>query len=241
MKCAKKLSDYVDRVYVSNIKRKTAEVQALQAQINPHYMFNTLESIRMVALINKDHESAHMINILGNMFRWNMRMKELVVDILDELDYIQSYIELQKIRYENGFHITFNIEDGIRNYAVPKLILQPIIENALYHGGIHHNKVLEINISIQIKQDICFIITDNAKGIHKDELERIRNDIQYEHANNNLYGIGLKNVHQRITLLFGDIYGLQIESTLGKGTKVMVKIPKMSREEMTRFVQSNDC
>lgn len=231
-----KLSEYVDTVFVSNIKRKTAEIQALQAQINPHYMFNTLESIRITALINKDYEAANMITILGNMFRWNMRMKDLVVNIQDEIDYIQSYIELQKIRYENGFLIIWDIDEDIMEYAVPKQILQPIIENALYHGNTS-NEVLEIVISVKsIDKDIQFKINDNGNGIKKEMLEHIRKGINSKEIIDNVYSIGLKNVAQRIKLLFGEEYGLEIDSTIGKGTEVIIKIPKLSKEEMDKSV-----
>lgn len=236
----KKLSDYVDKVYISDIKRKTAEIQVLQAQINPHYMFNTLESIRMVALINKDQETANMISILGNMFRWNMRMRELVVTIQDELDYLKSYIELQKIRYENGFYVTWNIDNVINNYAVPKLILQPILENSFYHGGINGNKILNININGRVNESIYFEIVDDGNGMKEELLENTKSGILSNDVNENLYCIGLKNIHQRLTLLFGIEYGLQIDSVFGEGTTIVIKIPKLTKEEMNDLVQSND-
>ena len=131
--CAK-LAEYIQNVYIFEIKTKTAELNALQAQIDPHFLFNTLESIRMTALINKDAQTAKMIHILGDMFRWNIKAKGIVVNLKEEIDYVRSYIELQKLRYNNAFDVAFRLESNLLNLGVLKLTLQPIVENAIQHG-----------------------------------------------------------------------------------------------------------
>lgn len=234
-KMGDRLADYVEKVYVSDIRRKTAEVQALQHQINPHYMFNTLESIRMVAMMNKDQEASEMISILGHMFRWNMRVKDMVISISDEFDYVKSYLELQKIRYDDSFQVHWHVDMKDVSYGTPKLILQPMIENALYHG---RRDDMSIDISLDVSDDVVITIKDNGRGMDEKTLSSIVNGLTKE--KNDEYSIGLSNVHQRIRLIFGLDYGLSIDSQKSVGTTVKVKIPKLSVEEMKSIVQSND-
>lgn len=235
----RKLDEYIKSVYISEIKlksselkSKTAELKALQSQINPHFMFNTLESIRVMAKANRDSQTARMIHILGNMFRWNIRMKELIVSVADEEEYIRSYIELLLIRYENCFQVILEMEKEILSFGIPKLVIQPILENAIYHG-IAGRQGGKITISGYRNMNCTIIeIQDNGMGMETNRLEEVLISLNKVALDTDLYNIGLKNVHQRLRLMFGEPYGLEIMSEPNCGTIVKLVLPALMKEEM---------
>ncbi len=238
----KKMENYITKVYLSEIKVKTAQLKVLQAQINPHFMFNTLEAIRVTALINKDKQTAKMVHILGNMFRWNINMKDMIIEFSDEIEYINSYIELQKIRYSYSFDVNINISEDILRMGIPKFILQPIVENAIYHGLSGNVKDKQITINGKTSRQTTVIeVIDNGEGIDTERLGQVSENISSIQKDDDLYNIGLRNVHQRIIMLFGDSYGLAISSEVNKGTKTTIEIPALSKKEMDGYVQSNYC
>lgn len=222
------LDAYVENVYVSDLKRKNAEIQVLQSQINPHYVLNTLESIRMVAQMQQPEMAAQMISLFGNMFRWNMKMNELHVPLEEELDYIGSYIELQKLRFGDDIHFETHRDDVEEGITVPKLILQPLIENAIYHGGISARRVLgiELNLTTTTPDAVTIEVKDNGYGIDEERLAQVVASLAVTNEGDNQYAIGLRNVHQRLQLLYGEGYGLSIDSRDGEGTSVTIRLPK---------------
>lgn len=236
--CAK-LEEYIKNVYVFEIKTKTAELRALQAQIDPHFLFNTLESIRATAQINNDTQTAKMIHLLGNMFRWNIRTRGMFVDLKDEIDYVRSYIELQKLRYDNAFDVAINIESAAHRLGVPKLTLQPIVENAIQHGMGEMLSGGRIVIEGMISEGRLLLrVCDNGKGMDAAKIGEVAASLTENQGED--VSIGLSNVHQRICILFGNDYGVKISSRLGKGTEIELSLPVMSKEEMERYVQGTD-
>ena len=236
--CAK-LSEYIKNVYVFEIKTKTAELRALQAQIDPHFLFNTLESIRFTAQMNKDVQTAKMIHLLGNMFRWNIKMKGIIVDLKEEMDYVRSYIELQKLRYDNAFEVVMNIESSAMKLGVLKLTLQPLVENALQHGLGQCLSGGRILIEGMIQEDkLTLRVSDNGKGMDEDKVNEITANLNVNFDKDPSGSIGLNNVHQRNCILFGKGHGLTIFSKLGQGTEIELTLPVMTKEEMERYVQS---
>ena len=239
--CAK-LEEYIKNVYVFEIKTKTAELQALQAQIDPHFLFNTLESIRTTAQLNKDVQTAKMIHLLGNMFRWNIKMKGIIVDLKEEIDYVRSYIDLQKLRYDNAFNVTINIHSNALRLGVLKLTLQPIVENALQHGMGEKLDGGFIMIEGMVSgEKLTLRVTDNGKGMDEAKVAEVTASLTRNQVEDPSCSIGLSNVHQRISILFGDGYGLKIFSRLGEGTQIELTLPVMSKEEMERYVQGLAC
>ncbi|MEA4929763.1 MAG: sensor histidine kinase [Candidatus Limiplasma sp.] len=235
--CAK-LAAYIQNVYVFEIRTKTAELNALQAQIDPHFLFNTLESIRMTAQINKDTQTAKMIHILGNMFRWNIKVKSIIVDLKEEIEYVRSYIELQKLRYNNAFDVTFDLSSQILKLGVLKLTLQPIVENAIQHGLDEGTGGGHITIAGSIRENrLVLSVTDNGKGMDEEKVKAITATLTRSYDVEPTSSIGLSNVHQRNSILFGEGYGIRIFSSIGNGTRVELTLPVMSREEMERYVQ----
>jgi two-component system sensor histidine kinase YesM len=236
----RKLDEYIRIAYISHLKMKTSELTALQAQINPHFMFNTLESIRLTALTNNDAKTAKMVHILGNLFRWNIRTKEMIISVTDELEYLLSYVELQKIRYADRFRLMLMVDPGVRRLGIPKLLLQPLVENAIHHGI--SGRPGGETILIEGRRDgntVNIAVEDHGAGIPHDKLAELRRaiDIENDVGDEDLYNIGLRNVHQRIRLLFGEPFGLELTSTVEEITIVTLVIPALGPEEMKNYVQ----
>ena len=230
------LNTYVQLAYSSELQRKDAEMKALQAQINPHFLFNTLESIKSHAMEKNDMETADMICLLGNLFRWSSQFDQKTVYLEDEMDYCKSYLELMNYRYQGAFDVNFTIPEELLDYGVPKLILQPIIENTIKHGFKEKTGKRIVGIIAKQKQQVLEItVYDNGEGISRENLSEIQTKLKsgrvYEQDS-----IGIYNVNYRIQLLFGDAYGVKIESNEHIGTAVKLRMPAMPKKEMERCV-----
>lgn len=220
------LNDYINKVYSSKLKQKEAELANLQAQINPHFLYNTLEAIRMKSLAEGGKTSAKMIVQLAQLFRYSLKTGELVA-VDNELNHAKQYIELYEIRFQNYLKTKFSVEPNLLNYYVPPFILQPLIENFLIHGFKRDEGENVLTISIFEQNEQLWIeILDNGKGIEKDKLAEIKKRL--DHMEGSSESIGLGNVHQRIRLKYGEAFGVDIESTIGVGTKVRIVLPLLS-------------
>jgi sensor histidine kinase YesM len=233
-----KLNDYIVKVYHSEIKLKNAEVNALQTQINPHFLYNTLESIKAEALVNNDVTTAQMISQLGNLFRWSSKIDDKIVSLEDELDYINTYLELQQFRFHNNLKVDILVADDLLDYGVPKLILQPIIENTIKHGLSLGEQQGFIQITAEEKpgRTLEIMINDNGKGMTEEGLTKIHKKLKKEISQEAFGSIGMQNVHQRLRLMFGAEYGLSITSIEGQGTTVKLILPAMLKKEMEENV-----
>ena len=237
-----RLDKHIQTAYVYELKSKTAELKALQAQINPHFLFNTLESIRVNALMNGDGQTAKMIHLLGNLFRWNIKSRGMIVALHEEIDYAGAFVELQKIRYADAFDVTQDVPQRLMDYGVPKFILQPLVENAIKHGqkGVSSGGIIAIRAFEAPEGRLNIAVEDNGHGMDADTVRRITGQLdEPEKETSDEYSIGLSNVHQRIRILFGAPYGLTIESEPGVKTVVSIVMPARSKEELEAYVQSN--
>ncbi|MFH5182350.1 sensor histidine kinase [Paenibacillus sp. TAB 01] len=221
------------RLYEAELSKKQAEFSALQSQINPHFLYNTLNCISSIGLEYGSKEIAQMTSSMSKIFRYSIEKSELVL-ISDEVQCIKAYLNIISIRYENKFSLEVKVDDKLLGMKTPKMILQPIVENSVYHGLESMDAGGRLCVSGRIDEngDICFQVTDTGKGIGQEELERIKANLHMEYserAKTSLEGknIGLSNINNRIKLLFGEGYGVEIESQLGRGTTVMVKIPSI--------------
>lgn len=219
------------RLYESELSKKQAEFSALQSQINPHFLYNTLNCISSIGLEYGSKEIAQITSSMSKIFRYSIKKDELVL-INEEIQCIKAYMNIISIRYENKFLMELNVDLKLLEMNTPKMILQPIVENSVYHGleSMDEGGHLRVSGHIDANGDVCFQVSDSGKGIPKDELERIKAKLGMEYserAKNSLDGksIGLSNIHNRIKLLFGEGYGVEIESQIGRGTTVLVKIP----------------
>ncbi|MEK3917893.1 sensor histidine kinase [Paenibacillus sp. FSL H7-0331] len=228
----------IEDVYIAEIKQRQAKFIALQNQINPHMLYNTLESIRMKALMKDDEETASMIKILARMFRLALGKEGRHHSVKHELDYTINYLELQNIRFDNMFRLDIRIPDEILNCTIIPLIFQPIVENSINHGFEDYSRPMNIDIEGVWTEDgeILIRITDDGGGI---SLEKQKELIAVlEDAQSDKYkleetdapernGLGLKNIAERIKLHYGDRYYVTIRPAVDRGTTVEFLIPKL--------------
>ena len=219
---------YIQDLVVKNLelKRKEAELQALQSQINPHFLFNTVESIRMNVLKNGDVETSEILQSFGKLLRKSIEWKSHSISLAKEMELVESYVKIQKFRYRNRFNYEINISSELSKTIIPKFIIQPIVENAINHGleMKKKNGVLSI-YACRISDNLKIVIRDNGMGIKAERLRELNDLINDAENSNTSSSIGLRNVNQRIKLLYGNNYGLAFSSKLGKGTKVEILLP----------------
>lgn len=221
------------RLYESELSQKQAEFAALQSQINPHFLYNTLNCISSIGLEYGSREIAQIASCMSKIFRYSIRKDDLV-RIREELDCIQAYMNIIAIRYENKFIIEIDVDEGLLEMQTPKMILQPIVENAVYHGleRMDQGGRLQVTGSIDAHGDVCFQITDTGRGMDPEHLASLQAKLGMASPEPAPDGqpatsIGLSNIHNRLRLLFGDGYGIAIQSQFGHGTTVTVRIPKL--------------
>lgn len=233
-----KLDLHIDLVYKAKLAQKNAELNALQMQINPHFLYNTLESIKARALEENDEITAEMIVLLSDLFRWSARTKDKIVSLEEEMDYINTYLKLQSYRYRESLEIDFQIPEECLELAIPKLILQPIVENVIHHAFGEKKTSGIVGATVKIKENNRLEITiyDNGEGMSPERLQEIRERLDCASSQDEFESIGIQNVHYRLTLLFGGDYGLTIASIENSGTAVKVSIPAMTLEEMSEIV-----
>lgn len=228
----------ITEVYQSGLLRKEAELKALQAQINPHFLYNTLDSIYWTARQENALQSAELVSALAKLFRLGLNKGNELTTIEREVAHLQSYLTLQKKRYSQEPRITVTVDPKLYPFSTLKVILQPLVENALYHGldELDHPGVITVT-GCENGEDVLFEVCDNGVGM--DEATRSTLFI----ANpDNLGGYGLKNVEQRIKLYFGPAYGLTVESAPGQGTRVRILIPKYRESTGGKdIVQDDHC
>ena len=221
----------------AQIFNKQTELTALQSQINPHFLYNTLECIRGQALMADNLEIARMVEALGAFFRYSISRKGNLVTLKDELDNIDNYMLIQRYRFGNRFSMEVIIDEEDEeayNCLIPRLIIQPIVENAIFHGLEERLEGGRVTIEVIVTEKTLIItVSDNGKGISREQLNKLNAKIRSrdtnpedgEAGNQRNTGIALPNIHKRIQLLFGEEYGVDIYSTPGQGTDVEVTIP----------------
>lgn len=203
---------------------KDAEYKALQAQINPHFVYNTLNTIRWMAIIQKVDNIKRMVDALGRLLRNSTSKMEQIITLDEEINNLKDYIYIQKIAYNNKFEVEWKIDEALLQYRCIKFILQPIVENAIFHG-IEPKEYFGI-ISITIKRssdNIIFLISDDGVGISQSDINMML--MSDDESKKRFSGIGISNVNQRIKMTYGEEYGISIESEKGSYTTVTVKIP----------------
>jgi len=210
--------------YKTQIEQKELELKQLQNQINPHFIYNTLESIHMMAEINDDLETSTMAEYFGSIIRYSMNRRVNTVTLAQEIDIIENYIYLQKIRFDQLFVIENMITDDLLNCEIIKMIIQPLIENAIYHGLSEYSENGKIIIQgVKIEDNLVLTISDNGIGIEESILKDLNDYINDK--NDKFTGIALRNINRRLKLNYGENYGLEIISVKGKGTSMVLTFP----------------
>lgn len=197
---------------------------ALQSQINPHFLYNTLESIRMKAICNGDIEVGRMLYILAFLFRNQLKEND-IIPIKNEINYCQKYLEIFKFRYEEKFEFTINCPEEILDKQIIKFTLQPLIENYFVHAIKLENNDNRISINIKEKNNKIIIeIEDNWKGIEREKIKKLNRILSVR--GNGGKSIGITNANERIGILYGEEYGIRILENIKVGTKIIVIIQK---------------
>ncbi len=233
-----KMMERIRQLMEDNLNRerlvKNSEIRALQNQINAHFIYNVLESIKMMAEIDEKYDISDAITSLGKLLRYTMRWTSGNVTVREELDYIRNYLALINLRFDYEIYLSLNMPDIILHQEIPKMSLQPIVENAINHGIEQLAEDTNIYVKGYLEDGDCVIeITDSGKGMTEDQLRKIRKRIngeleisEIENTGGSGNSIGLKNVQDRIRMNFGDDYGIFISSKLGLYTKVQVRVPQ---------------
>lgn len=217
----RKLMD--DIVREQEDKRKN-ELDALQSQINPHFLYNTLDSIVWMIECERYEEAISMVTALANLFRISLSQGKTIITIAEEFQHAKNYSNIQKVRFKNKFQVSFLLDEKLEKYLTIKLIIQPLLENAIYYGMEAMDGDGEILVSGYEKDgDIYIDVIDNGIGMPPEQVERLLTGEPYERKRGS--GIGLRNVDQRIKLYFGNDYGLRIKSEPDVGTKITIHLP----------------
>lgn len=219
----------INKNYIAEVKQKQAEINALQSQIKPHFLYNTLEVIRMSALSSKNKEVAQMIYNLASMFRYSTYNNGSLVSIRDEIKHSKMYLSLCSTRYKGMLDYSIHVDDKYLDYLVPKFTIQPILENAINHGlrkGFCDNYI-KVTIK-EIDEEIEISIKDNGNGMSEEAIMKIKDGLEKNIQKPN--SIGLMNINNRLKLNFGEQYGIYINSRINEGTTVSIKIPVLGDE-----------
>ena len=225
-KSYEQIEELMDEIIQQQNERRKSELDALQSQINPHFLYNTLESITWMVEAQENEAAVRMISELAKLLRVSLSRGKTIIPIKDELQHSRSYMNIQLARYKERFKTEFRIDKEIENYCIVKLVIQPILENAIYYGVGNMDEDDDGMIIVTGEKrdgDILITIEDNGMGMREDVLENILTDSSKVPKHGS--GVGVINVHSRIRLMFGEEYGLFIESEPDEGTKVTIRIP----------------
>lgn len=218
-----RIQQLVTTVREEEINLRKTELKALQAQINPHFLYNTLDSIAWMCEQGRNADAVKMVHALATLFRISISKGHELIPIAKEIEHAKSYLQIQKYRYKNRFTYQFHVDPDCLEYLCNKITLQPIIENAIAHGL--DLLVDEGRIDVDVRQvgdDIVFCVEDNGVGMSQEQIVSIM-----EHGPKDRTGIGIRNVNDRLKIYFGKDYGLHITSQLDVGTRVEIRMPKI--------------
>lgn len=228
----------MDDIVVEQEEKRKSELDALQSQINPHFLYNTLDSIVWMITGERYDDAVFMITQLASLFRISLSKGKTVIKIEDEIKHARNYMNIQKIRYKNSFEVDFQIEEDILDGCIVKLVLQPLLENAIYYGMEFMDGEGEIHVRGYRKdKDVYLEVEDNGLGMPEEEASELLNEKERPHKHGS--GVGLVNVHSRLKLRFGEAYGLVIHSCPDEGMMVQIHIPYVPYTvETQKFLES---
>lgn len=231
-----RIGNLVDDIQVEQLNLRTTELKLLQAQINPHFLYNTLDTIIWLAEAEQKEQVIMMVTELSNFFRTTLSKGRDYISVGEEESHIRSYMRIQQFRYQDILEYEIDIPPELHQYQILKLTLQPLVENALYHGIKNKRGLGHIRVSGQMDSGyLVFLVKDDGIGMTPERLKEVQAKIQQEKIDSDSHtgssGFGLYNVQQRIKLNYGSQYGIWIDSTYGEGTEVRVEIPAVPPEK----------
>lgn len=226
----------VGREYEAQLSLNQAKYNALQAQINPHFLYNTLDTMSSIADIKGCPEVSALSQSLSNIFRYSLDMKNPFSTVAGEIAHLKNYIYVMNVRMREDIEYVFDVEDTILKSSMPRISIQPLVENALTHGLRRSRKKKRIVITARKQGDNLVIsVEDNGIGIPEEE----QKDLLAPNRAHHTKSVGLNNIHSRLQILYGEAYGVTIESRVGEGTKVSILIPSVRMEELELWKKKN--
>ena len=233
----KRIRQLMDDIVTSQEMKRKFELDALQAKINPHFLYNTLDSVVWMAEQNDTEGVIRMITALAKLFRISISKGRDIITLAEELEHVRNYLIIQQIRYQDKFEFSITLEEGMENLPTIKLIIQPIVENAIYHGIKYLQEMGHIDIKVFRRKPGAVVIEVRDNGVGMDE-QKLATILSFDGQHPKGAGIGVRNVHQRIQLYYGSDYGLELSSELDVGTLVRLVIPEQSPIQPIKVVQS---
>lgn len=223
-----KNNELIEQVKTEQIRLRKAEFELLQAQINPHFLYNTLDAIVWLAEAGEQKKVVSMVGSLSEFFRTSLNEGKDIIAVKEELQHVRSYLEIQQVRYQDILKYEIRVPEELHVYMIPKITIQPLVENALYHGIKNKRGLGKIEITGVLKEDcFCIHVRDDGIGIPAERLRQIREGLHNRtSAGRDFYG--LYNVNERIRLHFGERFGIFVESTYGAGAEVSILLPRVT-------------
>ena len=241
-----RLNQLIEQNRQEQVSLRSAELALLQAQINPHFLYNTLDAIIWLIEMKKNEQAVEMVTSLSSFFRSSLSNGRDIIMLREEEQHVRSYLEIQQVRYKDILSYEIAIDPQISEYLIPKLTLQPLVENALYHGLKQKRGMGHIRVSgKEDGEDLLLLVEDDGAGMDAGRLAALRASLAVSEKNATAglerssgglemkslrVGFGVATVHERLQLLFGEQYGLQIDSNEGEGTCVQVRLPKCGKD-----------
>lgn len=229
------IEEMIEQIKIQEEAKRNAELEMLQAQINPHFLFNVLNAIRLKIKMEGNSGSASIIYSLSALLRMTINRNNAFISLKEELTIVKHYVDLMNFRHQHDVELEIEVSDAASSFQVPRFFLQPIIENAIIHGSNNRKETIKIIASEQIDTYLELIITDNGKGMDKLTLEGLRKKIFHSNghetvkSSKSFNGIGVQNVYQRMKLIYGEAFLLRIDSMEGEGTTLTFQIPVHKR------------
>ncbi|QTH44250.1 sensor histidine kinase [Cohnella sp. LGH] len=226
----------VNEVYLISLKEKEAQLSALQSQINPHFIYNTLESINMMAIQSSDYRVSDTVHALGQFLRYTVDKYDRLVELREELESVLAYMMIQNNRFGNRLKLIVDADEAYERIRVPKLLLQPLVENAIIHGFDDMKREGTIWVSaVRLEEVLLLTVKDDGKGMNEEEMLQLRQSLRTDQpleASGQRQGLALRNIHQRLVLIYGPEYGLDIDGTPGRGASFTITVPIRKEETL---------
>ena len=234
---ARRIQALMNDIVAEHESKRKSEFDTLQSQINPHFLYNTLDIIVWMIENEQKQEAVKVVTALARFFRISLSKGRSIIPVRDELEHVRNYLTIQQKRFKNKFIYQIEAQEEVLSLASLKLMLQPLVENAIYHGMEFMDGDGEITVKVERNEDrLCFTIADNGLGMTKEQVEGLLTG-KIRSASKKGSGIGVKNVNERIRLYFGEDYGLEIFSEPDEGTAIQICLPAVSYEELSEKEQ----
>ena len=224
-----RINDLMHQIYIEENAKRSAELQVLQSQINPHFLYNTLDTLQWKAYEYEDDKMAELITALSNFFRISLSKGKEFIPFDREIDHVKNYLIIQQYRFSDILDYSFDLDEDLNSYYILKLLLQPLVENAIQHGIKPKQMHCHIKIkTIKVGNDALLQVTDDGVGIDKETLAQLKDELNQAKQGN---GYGLFNVNLRCKLIYGPQYGVEVESVLNQGCCVTIRVPLAESED----------